>query len=161
MRRLGRVPALDGLRGVAVLLVVLRHLPTVWPGIFEGWPVVHRLSTGGFIGVDIFFVLSGFLITSLLADAFDDPQGHGSALRNFYGRRAIRLLPALGLLVAVFTVVSVLDGATLGSLWPSVRSVLFYYNNWHSVWDANHFVDRKSTRLNSSHEWISRMPSSA
>ncbi|MBM3731041.1 MAG: acyltransferase [Actinobacteria bacterium] len=138
-RRLGHVQALDGLRGIAVLLVVMSHLPNVAPGIFSGQKWLRSIVEGGYLGVDIFFVLSGFLITSLLAEAFDAGDGHGRVWRNFYGRRALRLLPALVTLMVVFTAVTVADGATLGSLWPTVRSVLLYYNNWHSVWDPEHF----------------------
>jgi peptidoglycan/LPS O-acetylase OafA/YrhL len=80
--RLGHRPALDGLRGVAILAVTGLHF--------------FNLG-GGFFGVDLFFVLSGFLITTLLLEA-----EHGSItnrLRAFYGRRARRLLPALGVLL--------------------------------------------------------------
>ncbi len=84
---LGRRAALDGLRGVAIVLVMLFHLmPRVFPA--------------GFLGVDIFFVLSGFLITTLLLTELDR-TGHVS-LSAFYLRRARRLLPALyALIVAV------------------------------------------------------------
>jgi peptidoglycan/LPS O-acetylase OafA/YrhL len=75
-------PDLEGLRAVAVLLVVLAHL-------FE-WPA------GGFIGVDVFFVISGFLITGLMLDE------SRFSLRRFYARRARRILPAaLAVLAAV------------------------------------------------------------
>jgi peptidoglycan/LPS O-acetylase OafA/YrhL len=75
---------LDGLRGLAVLLVLAGHL---------------RLVPGGFLGVDIFFVLSGFLITALLVEEWQ--QRGAISLPRFYGRRALRLLPAFfALLVA-------------------------------------------------------------
>jgi peptidoglycan/LPS O-acetylase OafA/YrhL len=77
--RLGHVPALDGLRGLAIAAVTGFH--------FFG-------LRGGFFGVDLFFVLSGFLITTLLLEELD-ATGHVS-LRSFYVRRARRLLPALG-----------------------------------------------------------------
>jgi peptidoglycan/LPS O-acetylase OafA/YrhL len=74
---LGYRPWLDGLRGVAILLVLAYHL---------------GLLTGGFLGVDVFFVLSGFLITSLLVEEW---QRRGAiSFRHFYLRRALRLLPA-------------------------------------------------------------------
>src|SRR5262249_890246 len=82
---LARVAALDGLRGVAVVGVLLFH---------------GGHLTGGYLGVDLFFALSGFLITSLLL-----AESHASArisLRAFWARRARRLLPALaGLLFGV------------------------------------------------------------
>jgi peptidoglycan/LPS O-acetylase OafA/YrhL len=87
---LGHAPALDGLRGVAVVLVVLFH--------FLGHYVLH----GGWAGVDIFFGLSGFLITALI---LDEIRVHGRVqIGRFYARRACRLLPALVLMLAVWTV---------------------------------------------------------
>jgi peptidoglycan/LPS O-acetylase OafA/YrhL len=84
--RLGYHASLDGLRGIAVALVVLFHFRV--PGF-----------AGGFVGVDLFFVLSGFLITRLLLDEWNHT---GTVrLRAFYARRALRLLPALLLLLAV------------------------------------------------------------
>ena len=77
----------QGLRGVAVLLVVLYHAGVTW-------------LPGGFIGVDVFFVISGFLITGLLARE-SLATGH-IAFARFYARRARRLLPA-ALLVTVVT----------------------------------------------------------
>jgi peptidoglycan/LPS O-acetylase OafA/YrhL len=84
---LGYRPGLDGLRALAVLLVAGVHTHP-------------RLIPSGAIGVDVFFVLSGFLITALLVAELDD-NGH-IAIGHFYARRALRLLPALfGLLVVV------------------------------------------------------------
>ncbi|HWF27917.1 MAG TPA: acyltransferase, partial [Mycobacterium sp.] len=82
-RRSG-IPALDGLRAIAVALVLAGH---------GGIPGV----TGGFIGVDVFFVLSGFLITSLLLDELG--RCGRIELTGFWIRRARRLLPALVLMV--------------------------------------------------------------
>ena len=76
--RIAYLPALDGLRAVSILAVMLRHT---------------GLLPGGFLGVDVFFTLSGFLITSLLLQEY---EVHGLvSLRDFYMRRALRLLPAL------------------------------------------------------------------
>lgn len=91
VRRLGRRPALDGLRGLAVLLVICDH--------------AHLPLRAAWIGVDLFFVLSGFLITSLL---LDERARHGRiSLRAFYLRRARRILPALAVLTLAVAVVSV------------------------------------------------------
>src|SRR5258708_5092425 len=82
---LGHRPALDGLRGLAVLSVLLVHL--------RFHPTKPQPFRGGFIGVDVFFVLSGFLITALL---LQEHQRMGRIrLGRFYLRRALRLLPAL------------------------------------------------------------------
>jgi peptidoglycan/LPS O-acetylase OafA/YrhL len=80
-----RWPALDGLRAVAVLAVIIYHF---------------GLLPGGYLGVDLFFVLSGFLITSLLIREWDRRRGHIS-FRDFYVRRVLRLFPALGCVIAV------------------------------------------------------------
>ena len=79
---------IDGLRAVAVLPVMLFHA---------------GLCAGGFIGVDVFFVISGYLITSIITEELE--QGRFSLL-NFYERRARRILPALFTLLLVSTSVS-------------------------------------------------------
>ena len=85
----GRIPALDGLRGIAILLVLL------WHGIFEASSqsrlLSHLLLVGKLCwsGVDLFFVLSGFLIVGILLDAKESPR----YFRTFYARRAFRILP--------------------------------------------------------------------
>ena len=96
--RLGHRPSLDGVRGVAIACVVLNH--TVgYPGM-------------GFTGVDLFFVLSGFLITTLLLE--EHAQNGRVSLGNFYRRRALRLLPALVAFLAVFLVYAAVRGPVRG-----------------------------------------------
>src|SRR5436190_16422758 len=81
---------LDGLRAVAVLAVLLYHAGFTW-------------MPGGFLGVEVFFVISGYLITLLLVSEFE--RSGRISLRNFWLRRARRLLPALyALLIVVATV---------------------------------------------------------
>jgi peptidoglycan/LPS O-acetylase OafA/YrhL len=116
--RLGHRPALDGVRGIAVALVVLGH---------AGVPL---LVNAGAVGVDTFFTLSGFLITSLL---LEERSTHGSVrFGAFYRRRALRLLPALVALVAGVWVIRVALG--LGSNFVSVpgtaAALLYYTNLW-------------------------------
>src|ERR1700740_1067964 len=94
--RLGYRPALDGVRGVAILAVTALH--------FFG-------LRGGFYGVDLFFVLSGFLITTLLLEERD--RRGSVSLRTFYERRARRLLPAL---LTVLLVVGVIGYARVSHL---------------------------------------------
>ena len=113
MRRTKRVPELDGLRGVAVLAVVWSH---AFNGVVRDerlFPGAGGVSAGGFMGVQLFFVLSGFLITSLLMREFD---ANGTVVfRRFYARRARRLLPALALVLVSYGVfvVTVRRGADL------------------------------------------------
>jgi peptidoglycan/LPS O-acetylase OafA/YrhL len=90
VKRLGYVPALDGVRAVAILSVIGFH--------------AIRFPFGGELGVDVFFVLSGFLITTLLLNEHGD-EGRLS-LRAFYRRRALRLLPALFTMLAVYLAVA-------------------------------------------------------
>jgi peptidoglycan/LPS O-acetylase OafA/YrhL len=118
--RLGYVAALDGVRALAIILVLGRHA--------FGFP------SGGFLGVDLFFVLSGFLITSLLLE--EHAATGRVSLRRFYVRRARRLLPALLVLLAVYVAVA----SALGEhpLVPALEG-LFYCANiaaaiaWHST----------------------------
>jgi peptidoglycan/LPS O-acetylase OafA/YrhL len=115
---LGHVPALDGLRGLAILLVLLLHL---------GVPFTNG---AGAAGVTIFFVLSGFLITSLLVRGLQDRDlGY---LRTFYIRRVRRLFPALVALLAVVTCVDLVTG-DLGHIAGRVLPALVYVYNWVCV----------------------------
>lgn len=86
MRALGHQPRLNGIRGLAILSVVVYHYAK------GGW------IPGGFLGVDLFFVLSGFLITALLTNEWDSTGT--ISMRTFYSRRALRLLPALATVLA-------------------------------------------------------------
>jgi peptidoglycan/LPS O-acetylase OafA/YrhL len=94
-----RLPVLDGLRGVAILLVIICHLLTQLqpnPGIFKFAVIAGRLAWSG---VDLFFVLSGFLIGGILLDARSSPRYYST----FYARRAFRILPIYGVLLGLFS----------------------------------------------------------
>jgi peptidoglycan/LPS O-acetylase OafA/YrhL len=86
---LGHVPALDGLRAVAIILVLAFH--------------AGHLLPGGWLGVDLFFVLSGFLITGLLLSEWS--RFDAVSLGSFYRRRALRLLPALFVMIGAYMLV--------------------------------------------------------
>ena len=120
-RRLGFVPALDGLRAVAVLVVVVHHIPAIVPSFNSTRPA------GGYFGVDIFFVLSGFLITALL---LREQVNTGSVrFRAFYARRALRLLPALVILLVVYDLYVWTTGLPLHAAVAHAVSILFYVQN--------------------------------
>ena len=122
-RRLGRVPALDGLRGVAVTLVIFLHV---------------GLVAGGYIGVDVFLPLSGFLITALLYQEWE--RTGEIAVGRFLIRRARRLLPALVLLLSAFAVV-MLALRPWAPSWPLGRliaSTLLFANNWVTTFAPRH-----------------------
>lgn len=112
--RLGQRPGLDGLRGIAVLLVVATHA------------LVPVADGAGAAGVTVFFTLSGFLITTLL---LDDIETRGRIrFARFYARRALRLLPALVALVGfVLLLGRLVPGATQRD---SVLGAVFYASNW-------------------------------
>ena len=120
-RRLGRLPALDGVRGVAVLLVMALHVGLMLrPGT--------GLAPGGLIGVDMFFVLSGFLITSLLLD--ERSVTGGVSMRAFYMRRALRLLPALFALMAVQFGYALAKNVPVQTEIKRLLPIIFYVSNW-------------------------------
>ena len=114
-----RAPGLDGVRALAVLAVIAFH---------EGLPWIP----GGFLGVDVFFVLSGYLITDLLV-ARHRKEGR-IGLGRFYQRRARRLLPALALmLLTVTAAVSLLEPGQRDTLRPALLGAVTYTSNW---WQA-------------------------
>ena len=153
---------IQALRGLAVLLVLATHARLGLPA--------------GYLGVDIFFVISGYLITGMVDRAVDEGR---FSFRTFYFRRAKRLLPAayatftLTALTAPFVLSSserhefVLQ--VIGAVTFTANFVLFGQTDYFSgaadfkpllhIWSLS--IDRKSTRLNSSHSQQSRMPSSA
>jgi peptidoglycan/LPS O-acetylase OafA/YrhL len=83
------IRSLDGLRGVAFLLVFFRHFGLTSHATARWVKVIAAVSYGGWMGVDLFFVLSGFLITGILLDTREDPR----YFANFYIRRALRIFP--------------------------------------------------------------------
>ena len=135
-----RVGAFDGLRAVAVSAVIIYHL----------WP--DRLPSG-FLGVDIFMVLSGYLITTLLMR--EHARSGAIRLRGFWGRRFRRLIPALMLLLASVAVfVRVAGPATLDrSVRQQGLAALLYVANWKLVLDGVSYGALNSTRSPLVHLW--------
>ncbi|WP_281410908.1 acyltransferase [Mesorhizobium sp. NZP2234] len=112
-----RNPSLDGLRGCAVLIVMCSH----FDGLFG--------ITKGNLGVDIFFVLSGFLITSLLLREIADTGT--VSLANFYARRVLRLAPALLVCVFLFGAIDLAFGIFPHNIiLRSIPAAIFYVSNW-------------------------------
>jgi peptidoglycan/LPS O-acetylase OafA/YrhL len=142
-RRLGArskgIPALDGLRAVAVALVLAEH---------GGIPGV----SGGFLGVDVFFVLSGFLITSLL---LDELGGSGRiALAGFWIRRARRLLPALIVMVlAVVAARTLFPPEATASLRDDAVAAFFWVANWALVAQKTDYFSQGSPPSPLQHAW--------
>jgi peptidoglycan/LPS O-acetylase OafA/YrhL len=97
-----RLPALDGVRGLAILLVLTNNLYPERPSIRLD-QLVETASNAGWIGVDLFFVLSGFLITGILLDG----KGAPNYFRNFYARRFLRIFPLYyGVLLVLLALVA-------------------------------------------------------
>jgi peptidoglycan/LPS O-acetylase OafA/YrhL len=117
------VPQLDGYRALAILLVLAMHFWR-WP---PGHPILTGIFGGGWIGVDLFFVLSGYLITRILLRDKERPAYY----RNFYVRRALRIFP-LGYAVMIFTLLVRPLISSDPDLLQSVRDsawYLFYASN--------------------------------
>lgn len=92
-------PVLDGIRGLAIALVMFQHFFFHnMPGTFVGDKVIFKLADRAWMGVDLFFVLSGFLITGILWDA----KGKEHYYRNFYARRVLRIFPAYYAVLIIF-----------------------------------------------------------
>lgn len=136
-RRLSHVRGFDGLRGIAVIIVVVAHLNIILP--IPRFLVVP----GGVVSLDAFFVLSGFLITSLL---LSEHARHGHIHRaDFYRRRAFRLLPALFAVLAAHAIYTVVAGLDLRIERDSLISVLFYFSNWRMALTAGAFGSDQMT----------------
>ncbi len=120
---MGAQPPLDGLRAIAVLAVIVYHAGFGW-------------MSGGFLGVEVFFVVSGFLITTLLIE--EQAKTGRVSLRHFWERRARRLLPALGVLLVAVALWTWIAGTAeqADQLRGDVPSAIFYVSNWKQVFDT-------------------------
>lgn len=113
------IPAIDGLRALAVVAVVLYHLGIDW-------------IPGGFLGVDLFFVISGYVITRLILDSIE--SANGLDIREFYAARVRRLLPGLLVLLIVTCVLMALFAPdSIRRFLSDIPFVLSGTNNWHLV----------------------------
>ena len=113
------IPAIDGLRALAVFAVVLYHLGISW-------------IPGGFLGVDLFFVISGYVITRLILDSIE--SANGLDIKEFYAARIRRLLPGLVVLIIVTSVFTALFAPdAIRRFISDVPFVLTGTNNWQLV----------------------------
>ena len=137
---LGRIPALDGIRALGIILVLFFHGGFSWAG-------------GGFFGVDVFFVLSGFLITGLLVSEYRLNAGIG--LARFWGHRVRRLVPALLVMLAGIALYGILAAPsdTLGQLRGDALATLFYVNNWHLASNSQGYFAALNTPRPLLHTW--------
>jgi peptidoglycan/LPS O-acetylase OafA/YrhL len=134
------MPALDGIRAVSILGIMANH------GGF-GW------AAGGVISVNVFFVLSGFLITMLLMKEWT--RSGTIRLRAFWARRARRLLPALFVLLGGIGLYALLfaPAGTVGSLRGDGLSTLFYFSNWHQILTGQSYFAQVSAPSPLLHTW--------
>ncbi len=136
------LPAPDGLRGVSMLCIFAYHLQYGW-------------AAGGYIAVDVFFVLSGFLITSLLVEEWVGTGG--IRLRAFWGRRAKRLLPGLmAMLVLLALWVALTKSGTqidLGTVRSGALASIFYFANWQQIFLHQSYFAQFAAQPPLRHTW--------
>jgi peptidoglycan/LPS O-acetylase OafA/YrhL len=131
---------IQGLRALAVLAVLLSH---IWPGSIPG----------GFVGVDVFFVISGYLITGSLFDELRQ-TGH-IELSQFYVRRMKRLLPAATLVLIVVTILSLclLPPSRWEDTAIEILASAFYLENWRLAWLAVDYFGAENAASPVQHFW--------
>ena len=130
-----RIPALDAVRGLAILMVTgFRFFPKYEDPSVAG-RLLSRVFGQGFRGVDLFFVLSGFLITGILWDA----KGRSNYFRNFYFRRTLRIFPLYyGVLIVTLVLLPAIGFAT-----PSIFAAGYRYSTWLWLYGANILISWK------------------
>jgi peptidoglycan/LPS O-acetylase OafA/YrhL len=138
-KRFPYLPGIDALRALAVLAVFLYHARVGW-------------MPGGFLGVDVFFAISGYLITSLLLREF---RGAGHVeLGRFWLRRARRLLPAVGVLIAVTMVVAaIVEPERIDQLRGDALASLLYFANWHFIFSHQSYFEQFQQPSLFTHLW--------
>jgi peptidoglycan/LPS O-acetylase OafA/YrhL len=133
------LPGIDALRALAVLAVFFYHARVEW-------------MPGGFLGVDLFFVISGYLITSLLLREFR--RGGHVDLGRFWLRRARRLLPAVGVLIAVTMVLAaIFEPDRIDQLRGDALASLAYFANWHFAFGDVSYFDQFQRPSLFTHLW--------
>ena len=124
--RVPYMPGLDGMRAIAVVTVMIYHANSTW-------------LKGGFLGVEVFFVISGYLITLLLISEHE--RDHTVDMKQFWIRRARRLLPALFVMLFLLTLWTALfERSTLGKLRGDIVAALAYGSNWYQVYTGQGYA---------------------
>ncbi|HEY0318718.1 MAG TPA: acyltransferase family protein [Solirubrobacterales bacterium] len=133
------LPGIDALRALAVLAVFFYHSGVGW-------------MPGGFLGVDLFFVISGYLITSLLLREFR--SGGAVHLGRFWLRRAKRLLPAVGVMIALTMVVAaIVEPDRIDALRGDALASLAYFANWHFIFSDQSYFEQFQRPSLFTHLW--------
>ncbi|MGD9737534.1 MAG: acyltransferase family protein [Solirubrobacterales bacterium] len=138
-KRFPYMPGIDAMRALAVLAVFGYHAGVGW-------------LPGGFLGVDVFFVISGYLITSLLLREFQ--RGGHIELGRFWLRRAQRLLPAVAVLIAVsIALAAIFAPERLEAMRGDALASLFYFANWHFVFGHESYFEQFGRPSLFTHLW--------
>jgi peptidoglycan/LPS O-acetylase OafA/YrhL len=136
VRLTGHFAGLDGVRGLAILMVMAIHFLGMRPARSLGQGLVVKAASFGMLGVDLFFVLSGFLITGLLLESKGEPR----PFRNFYARRILRIFPLYyGVLVVCFLLLPLV--AKLPPSFEATRT----HQGWFWTFTSNFFIASTST----------------
>ncbi len=136
---IGYMPGLDGLRALAVFAVIAYHLNFVW-------------APGGLLGVSLFFVLSGYLITNILLTQWQ--QTGTIHLKDFWLRRIRRLIPALFvMLTGVMSWIAVFDPERLATLKQEVLAAVFYTSNWYLIFHQVSYFEQFGPQSPLGHLW--------
>ena len=122
---LGYRPELDGLRALSIALIFIAHIGYPWQSL------MGKFMPGTFVAVDLFFMLSGFLLTTLL---FEERTRTGTfSFKEFYRRRALRLLPALVFFLLALIPWTIQQHESIGTFLQAEGFVLFYSANWAAI----------------------------
>ena len=129
---------IDGLRAIAVIPVVFFHAG-------------FNLFSGGYVGVDVFFVISGYLITSIIIKELNN---NTFSLTNFYERRARRILPVLIFVIFISSIISFifLTRSELAEYFQSVKATLLFYSNFY-FWKTSPYFISESELKPLLHTW--------
>jgi peptidoglycan/LPS O-acetylase OafA/YrhL len=134
-------PSLNGLRGISILMVIIHHFILLYPAISGHVPFLRRIVFIGPLGVNIFFVISGFLITTLCLK--EKIKTGDLSLQQFYTRRALRILPVAFLYIIVIALLNYIFklGVTIQNFIAATffMANLSYFRTFGFSWDLAHY----------------------